>query len=1512
MSDPLVEQFQTLISGNPTDVQWASLASNLPNDAFDRLKGFLTRDLEVLPSLRMMAGFLIMTRDNSQFRAEMAMYAITSISPNDISTTRRIVLRSLVEACAASPGNTDALLFMAFALHRPYREQNPIPNQAELGHDIRSCLQSQLDLFLQQPARVFVPPFAYAAARARSPTPEQLAGWPDADRADFLDKDRKFRTVILDKFNEESSSTSSGTVQSLTWADRSQEPTTAQKFVLLLLQQALLDAYNDPTLSGDIHRSTGDTILRHLEQCCRIWSNAFSSWNSSPDRGTQFSKDEAFLAETQLFGMIENLRNRAHPIDGEMGYFDSAAVDAYVQWLELCGGWSEPDRMRLIASTPAPLPCWFRDWDQAERNSRPDLNLIEAIAPHAFICYEQRLLAPQPQGEPIAVAFQNLGSVEYLASMVEELGQIALAQGLMPDPPILVANAPAAPLPSTPDLFLLPRKTHSRDVKNAPLHPDQRRAINWTLGTFYAWRADIEYRNLGPKPLGERLQLQEVDQARRFYATALALFEVSGVSSSDITCKPWIVGLGLLGRMLEIERETSVRECQVRIQRLDQGQDYVGDLVDWPKTFAWAIFDQIDQLLKTVDLFADVSDLHYQKDQLEVEVRSRQAARDQAQDLAEAAADYAAAEQATLSAAQIARDRQRVRSAVATLRRNAAQWHVDALKFATAAQQDRAQAEQQLLAAEEFQADQLKQQIKSLKDNIDLLEPQIKRLKDDIGSSQIQLNNFVSTAKSQHQRKQAERGLFNILKSVGSLVSEYFTGVDLVSIADTAYEAYKAADSGDWMSAANLAEQAADKLTNGKFSQIAGQAVDAAANYVGNLMADSFGDALTAVARATGLSPDKALAQTTAALSRQAVRIGVSYLAEQSHLEQLATSLGLQPSSQQIAQLRSAIEQDARTAVINAINRQGIRVVQAAENILGLVAGTAGTDPNKLIDAVGASAQTSGQPIETAVVTLIAKIRTDFPNAGADIDALKNSLLEARDQIVRKAAAISGAEVAKVQTAIDSLVSAGIDTRFLPPSPMPPEIRKKLEDFSDRIREARGRLGFLTTPGGPDQLASELADVDSDSEFDTKLDKISGQLSDGINVATDDMVKSQDELASLRQDLDQLVIDQALEHFKQNAEKFKSDAEAQLTQYQAGLGEEASESLLAAEQQIKIEELGEKMSDAQVEAQQRVVDGRAAESKAADSALMIAEFALARANSQLALWLLRNQAPGSDQRGALEKARAYFLDQANRNLVQAWQLINVYEFKSDQMPGGDQLRPKYNFPGATDIRTTLKTLQGAEDIWNTSLSEQFNLIASISPNEIQNAPPDLKMELMGFAGTYHPASPLHLSGPPDLARLKRGFTFRIAPRPRLYPTNVSANVTSLYERLTAAGGYVDLDRIQPWNTERTYRLRLIGVLLNITSGVQSGQTPYLYLSQEADGWIIVKDPDGSQRGVPLQLPRLTNNDGLGLKLQSGSLNVRSFDTRPLFATYTLKIDESDDLIDPDNFVCDLHFIAIGL
>src|SRR6185437_14660840 len=259
----------------------------------------------------------------------------------------------------------------------------------------------------------------------------------------------------------------------------------------------------------------------------------------------------------------------------------------------------------------------------------------------------------------------------------------------------------------------------------------------------------------------------------------------------------------------------------------------------------------------------------------------RTLAKQQAEELHDAAVDLVGAESSTLEALKREHDAANARARAAEDRKNEAEYLAAARKYARDAQNDEAQARQALEHVEEETARQLAGEIELLSANIADLRQKLPALQEGIKTASANLEHFRNDASDRHRAKQSQRALFSILKKIGSLVSIYFTGVDLVTIAETAVQAVRSASSGDWAGAIMHARDAADMATGGKFSQALSRGIETAERYIGSVMTDSLQGAADKIGNALGVPPSDALKGAIDAVGRQAFRIGVSFLARE-------------------------------------------------------------------------------------------------------------------------------------------------------------------------------------------------------------------------------------------------------------------------------------------------------------------------------------------------------------------------------------------------------------------------------------------------------------------------------------------------------------------------------------------------------------------------------------------------------------------------------------------------------
>jgi len=153
--------------------------------------------------------------------------------------------------------------------------------------------------------------------------------------------------------------------------------------------------------------------------------------------------------------------------------------------------------------------------------------------------------------------------------------------------------------------------------------------------------------------------------------------------------------------------------------------------------------------------------------------------------------------------------------------------------------------------------------------------------------------------------------------------------------------------------------------------------------------------------------------------------------------------------------------------------------------------------------------------------------------------------------------------------------------------------------------------------------------------------------------------------------------------------------------------------------------------------------------------------------------------------------------------------------------------------------------------------------------------------------------------------LRRGIFLRLAPersQVRTGPSAVTEASLEVFWDKTDKQGSRRWRTIKKWNDNEVYRARLLAVQFRLPKGVNNGGT--IHLTQLSDAWLRLP---GKQGMLEIGLPPFTG------PLKEEKLASRGWETRPLFGTYFLQVE--DDFVknaDQLNFRAEVHFLAAGL
>ncbi len=1087
---------------------------------------------------------------------------------------------------------------------------------------------------------------------------------------------------------------------------------------------------------------------------------------------------------------------------------------------------------------------------------------------------------------------------------------------------------------------LLPERTIARESTNAFLHPDHRRAVRIMTAAALQWRADISYRTAGPRIIVSGFtadQVAEIERARRLYALVLELLGKDDDS--------FIVGLGLMGAALDEQRKDLIDECRMRMHQIALGKDWTASAVEWPLTYLEDIQSQVAEMLRIEGVAGGLNAIKSRTIDLQAAIDERSLAVLQAEQEAEAGDRIVEAESFTLDALNIEEATAAVRKQIAEFRTTEAKYRAAAHRYAAAGAGQKAEAREALLQIELETERQLAGQLKILEEQIKALvgdggeEGTLPRLRRQIGEARQNLRQFESDARDRHRQRQSHRALISIIKKIGSLVSIYFTGVDLVAIAETAIQAVKSAQSGDWAGAIMHAKQAGDLATGGKFTEALKGGIAAAERCIGNVMADSLGDAALVLKEKLGIELDEATQRAIDAVSRQAFRLGVSFLAKETGTRDIFLALGVpDPEPGLIQNLREAAERQLVEAGWQAFKKRGEEAVKGVAVVLRVDTSQAESEIRKLLK----EAQETGRSLEKTMMQLIADVEKSNPRARGILAELKNELLEQRDRLaerISREVRKGEAEVAEVLDELTGkvLAATGPNSMPLPPIAMPEEVVRAIVDFRRKTELARAKIGFLTTPGKADELANQLSEAENDQHFNDNLTRVVGDLNKNIDDAAKAMEDAENDLVALKAQLDETKVKEYVQHFRRKAAELEELAARSDAQAAAEMGNAAAEAVLAAEQQIRIEEFGIEIAQRRRAAQQSLVEARRSLAAAARIEIEIRKIALKRAERALVEWT-RNGELNPDQQRIAQAVGVWCLTKANTLLAQWWQLLNLYELSErlQRLPGAppQAFAPTFLVPTRAQIELGRELLKLAQTEWNIGLVEDPRPITTLQFADFSAAlnvrEQDRLRDFFTAIGN-EPYPCLKFQTRSDLTRLLGGVMFQIrragADNPDAPFDYVKNLPFSAFTDSVAANGrirqqtgttYLESEAFPAWDDAGSPRIRLLGVLLKVVDngGLRPGTPLKMLMRQEAEPDIWVRDLEhlGARVRITVPLQPMKSEDDLdrGVFLSPGAFRSTQWQTRPLFGTYSVRLANAmGDFLRPADFKVEIHFVALG-
>ena len=1063
---------------------------------------------------------------------------------------------------------------------------------------------------------------------------------------------------------------------------------------------------------------------------------------------------------------------------------------------------------------------------------------------------------------------------------------------------------------SRPD-SLLPRRAVGR-LGDGPLHPDHKAAMRIALGAFFVWRADIAYRTLGPKFLPAPLDKPEVEKVEIFYGFAKRLLSGPYLESSS-----WAVGLGLFGRDLEIERDDLLQKCGLRLKSLAAGQDWMGNA--WPKK--WLAPDR-EELTRRLHGNEDLQQQILKSRQLQGKLkRSRQRVR--ATRKREAAQwFYLRKEEWILKGLESVLQQNSLRKREVAARERETEYNYQAARAALWAELDERQARKARADAAQFELHRAQSTLHSLRDNVEALYKDYDALGRDLGEAKNQLKEFAARS-AEAQEENRRSFLAEMIRGIVRTVSFFGIGYDLLAGVEILLAVAKASEAGDLSVTLGAAVVGADRITGGKVLKPLKDGLKRGQAQLTTLAFKTLGEAYTFLEgpEPGGAAIDSARTRALGArmVGQQFTRMGLSFLAEKARLYRIAKKLGIEKvpgdrMEKEMSELADSALETLPKVAYNTLNGQGPKVLARAMLVLGAGAlaervASRTEQPKQLRTEIEQkfSEELASDPMqfETELVNLIQRIKEDVPNA--DLGDLKSELLGERRRILesmKRSVDRRGTmdlEVAHIERALGELLRESENQEvFLPPMLLPKAVLQYRSDFRRHAEAVKKHFRFLASPEHQDRVIHQLAHRPSQLVQETV-----GKLLSGLADAEQNIRDAKDVLRQMVAALGETEIEQRISEFKSEAERWRETASKASVEKRVYLLNAAAQANLALKQQAAIAQLGLTVSDRQIRGTKDEVKGRRFDWSAAQDELSAAETELENA----AFEANQSKAPGTSLAN-LREDQVRLLDDLNRRLVQRYQLVNSFEFRLRKKTF-DKYRPNYLLRQLTELDYGFDVVEEAR---KATLPEDHHVLSSYSKDKLSRLL-ERDSRLRRAIGSedvsqegLHKFPPLILEGSNDLESLLSGITFAVQPlvKPRRWfpDGETESHTTSEVDE--------DCPQNRPpcrleWDDRGVNRLRLLGVYLEIGLNLQSSSFPNLRLKQHQDPWVRMD----AKRGLVLPLPATQGKGDGGLSLQPERL--LSLETRPLFGTYTVRIDKKEAArLDPRQFRAALHFIAVGV
>ena len=1452
----------------------ALLVEGIPDNAFELLERELEDIIDNRKYRAVNKAFWYFVAHQGKFRADTA-YALldgNKFTPHQRNLKSQFLLASLVEyATHKKTPVVDPPIFKALYRHRAYRQYHEDCQKKLfiLGCRIRTILLDQVAMYKREKPETTVPLFGSALFELGGISARQLPDWKGREQV-LEGIEEQLRKEMIGYLAHENTS---GMIKTESLTD------VGTPLLLELVKQLVTAVKND-----ERNNLTIPAIQRNLDRAVKLWSDKFTFWHPTAE-STKYDNDLAYSAEKQLYDILKYLETNGHET-----IMKKELTAKYITLVSFWGGW---DNYGGDKPTHRAKPYWARKPEEFKKKDNNPLitpSLREVVSLKAYRDLFGRFNR-QIEGNTI---WTNHTKLMEWGNELLELGKdqaLPIAYDLMGNP--ITENNPAAQTP--PVLSLTETNTGSL------LHPVHRTAIRQVLAGFYNWRGDIAYRNFGPSvnPDGRFTAKEKIRQLQH-----LGTYDYGNKKNCNYFKEAYnllvkdvdgdIRGPGLFGRVLDLEKEEILREAELRIAQIKENRDYMAGQLEWPEVYIHEMLDKrIDSSYKHLEDIQKLIQNNHELGQKEIEIEISENNVKSKFQLYKAEVNIRDSFTFGIAAAKERIKGFNFEVEIAKLKKREAEYLEEAAQKGVliAANKERAEEfkkKQEAHARKLFEA-----QVGKLRKAIDPLPKRIKQLHMDIKEAEADLASLSHEASSlwnlRHppKKKSFWDSVKGVVKKIASVVSIYYTGVDLVSIAENAIIAGKAIQNNNWADALSYGFSAVDAVAKGKVTQYLQTNVANLDGWISNTLNNNVGDIISGIAGKVGLDQSQSLSVATALLSKKLSKYGISVLAEKSNLGDIAGELGIDTGEAALQDLSDTMKpqldllrDEVKTKILKTASGLGDDLKQSLEEKLS-----------------------TSQFIDLYVPAAFEEIAKDV--AGKNIHFPTREIVTLinthKDKIIADLAQKHQKDINVVKKALDDIIKKSEAFKEKFPVPLPDKVVTGLQELQKKMQEARAGIGILLGENKDkrNQLVDQLANISDKGSFQAQLGEVKNQLDKGITTANNNMVYSMEKLEELKNQLSNLNYHKEQAEFEEKYREWmykaaKENSYMRKAMLMAASKAKEAATLLISRKESRVREEKEELKKLETLFQAHVHKTQSALYDFDTSKLELTLKKLQKDN------LVALKGYGESHTGIYNnKYWLYHITALQKKLVQVWRLLKLYEPPSIYI----SFKISYELP-TLDVLNSY--ISGLRQILKNTDRNTRTILSSMCLEEFKDALISLDDESFETVVNIRSlkiikGAPLIIKGRSEMKMLlESGIRFEIIPKSKEIATVRSFR-------------YVIFDDY----TRR--RVRLIAVRPEVTSGVGESTEVLFFLYPEGKSNFI-KIENTSYNEITLPAPEvyiedLQKNTDLrskGIILEKETFSHKGLQTRPFFGTFLLSIDDTNyNKFDLDNAEIRLDFIAVG-